>query len=84
MIIFLTYDIKNHSKSFIISFIFDILCSIMTFSVHHSVLFHGNGKSDVIIEIQHSDVTFNVAYELSQPMGKTEFSSTAKNRTNSV
>ena len=27
-------------------------------------------------------VTFNVACELSQPMGKTEFSSTARNRTN--
>ena len=31
-----------------------------------------------------SDVTFNVAFELSQPIGKTEFFSNAKNRTNSV
>ena len=31
-----------------------------------------------------TDVTFSVLYESSQPMGKTEFSSTAKNRTNSV
>ena len=35
-------------------------------------------------KIQSSDIIFNVACELSQPMGKTEFSSTAKNRTNSV
>ena len=27
-----------------------------------------------------TDVTFSVSYELSQPVGKTEFSSTAKNR----
>ena len=31
-----------------------------------------------------TDVTFSVACGLSHPMGKTEFSSTAKNRTNSV
>ena len=31
-----------------------------------------------------TDATFSVSYELSQPMGKTEFSSTAKNRTKSV
>ena len=31
-----------------------------------------------------TDVTFSVACELSQPIGKTQFSSTAKNRTNSV
>ena len=31
-----------------------------------------------------AEVTFSVTYELSQPMGKTEFFSTAKNRTNSV
>ena len=30
------------------------------------------------------DVIFSVLCELSQPMGKTEFSSTTKNRTNSV
>ena len=31
-----------------------------------------------------TDVTFSVSCELSQSMGKTEFSSTAKNRINSV
>ena len=40
--------------------------------------------SDITSEIQPSDVTFNAACELSQPMGKTQFSSTAKIRTNSV
>ena len=34
--------------------------------------------------LQTTDVTFSGSCELSQPMGKTEFSSTAKNRTNSV
>ena len=40
--------------------------------------------NDVTSEIKNSDVTLNVACELSQPMGKTEFSSIAKNGTNSV
>ena len=46
-------------------------------------VFHGD-VCDVTSEIQNSDVTFNIAYELSQPMGKTEFSSTAINRATSV
>ena len=70
MIIFLTYDIKNCYLLSVISFIFDILRRITTFSERHSLFF--------------AVVTFNVACELSQPMGKTEFSSTAKKRTNSV
>ena len=40
--------------------------------------------SDVTAEIYSSDVTFNIASDLSQPIGKTDCSSTAKNRTNSV
>ena len=34
--------------------------------------------------LQTTDVTFSVSCELFQSMGKMEFSSTAKNRTNSV
>ena len=41
-------------------------------------------KGDIISEIQSSDITYYAACELSQPTGKTEFSSTAKNRTNFV
>ena len=41
-------------------------------------------QNDVTSEIQNSDITFNAPCELSQPIGKTEFSITAKNRTNSV
>ena len=41
-------------------------------------------KSDVTSESKSSDVMFNVACELSHSMGMTEFSSTAKNRTNSA
>ena len=37
-----------------------------------------------LVSFETTDVTFSVSCELSQPMGKTEFSSTAKNRTNSV
>ena len=44
-----------------------------SFGVFHS------GAYDVTYEIT-SDVTFNIACELSQPMGKTEFFSTAKKR----
>ena len=40
--------------------------------------------SDFISEINSSDVTFNAACEMSQPMGKTEFSSTTKTKTNSI
>ena len=43
-------------------------------------VFHG----DVTYKIYNSEGTFNVACELSKPMGKTEFSSTTKNRTNTV
>ena len=81
LIIFLTYDIKN--VLFIISFIFDILCPIMTFSEHHSMFF-------VVLHKWHHlwnfvfGVIFNVTRELSQPISKTEFSSTTKNRTNSI
>ena len=38
----------------------------------------GGGISDVTSEIYNSDVTFKVACKLSQPIGKTEFSSIAK------
>ena len=34
--------------------------------------------------LKNSDVTFSASYELSQPMGKTAFSSYAKTRTNTV
>ena len=34
--------------------------------------------SDVTSKIYNSDVIFNILYEMSQPMGKTEFSSTGK------
>ena len=71
-------DIKSYYLSFVISFNFDILRRITTFSV-----FIGWCKMTSLLKLS-SDVTFNVACELSQPMGKTEFSSTAKNRTNSV
>ena len=37
-IIFLTYDIENNYLSFIISFIFDIICCIRTISKHHFVV----------------------------------------------
>ena len=79
-----TYDINCFHLLLVISFIFDILRRITTFSVHHSVIFVVVQKYDVNSEIERSDLTFHVACELSQPMGKTEFSSTAKNRINSV
>ena len=70
LIIFLTYNIKNNylHESFMVSFIF------LTFYVKVTSL----TSSDVTSEIYSSDVAFNVAYELSQPMGETELSSTAK------
>ena len=83
LIIFVTYHIKNCFLLSVISFIFDILRHITTFSNSHSVFFVVM-QNDIIPEIWSSDITFNVACELSQPMGKTEFSSTAKNRTYSV
>ena len=62
------------------SFIYAIL---RTFYERHSVPFRGSA-CDVTSEVQNSDVTFSVACGLSQCIGKTEFSSTAKNRTSSV
>ena len=79
--LFLAYD--YYYLSFVIYFKIDILCRITTYSDRYSV-FSWEHISDVTSEIQSSDVTFKVACKLSQPMGKTEFSSTAKNRTNSV
>ena len=64
-------------------FYFDILRRITTFP-NAIRSFSWWCKSDVTSEIYSSDVTFSIACELSQPMGKTEFSSTAKNRTNPV
>ena len=76
-----------HSKLLFIirlfCFIFDILRRITTFSERQSTFFVVD-ISDVTTEISSSDVTFNVAYELLQPIGKTKVSSTTKNRTNSV
>ena len=37
-----------------------------------------------LLKFKSSDVMFNITCEMSQPKGKTEFSSTAKNRINSV
>ena len=48
------------------------------------MFYMGGGISYVTIDFYSSDVTFNIVCELSQPMGKTEFSSTAKSRSNSV
>ena len=80
---FLTYGMKKviHYTSFI---------SVLTFYVskrHFPNVIRCLSrwcKSDVTSEIETSDVMFNIACELSQPMGKTKFSSTAKNRTNSI
>ena len=83
LIIFLTYDIKKYYLSFVISFDFDILHLITTFP-NAIRCFSWKCKCDVTSEIQRSDVTFNVACELSSPMGKTESSTTAKHRTKSV
>ena len=63
--------------------IFDNLCRITIFSQNQAVFFMGC-KSDEISESQNSDVAFKVALELYRPTGKTEFSSTARKRTNSV
>ena len=66
---FITYDIKISYILSVISFIF------FTFYVAlpiHSVFFVVV-QNDVTSEIKSSDVTFNVACELSQPMGKTNF-----------
>ena len=68
---YLKYEIQNCHIVSAIAFIFDILRRITTFSERHSVVCCWC-KNDVTSEIQSSDVTFNVACELSQPMGKTE------------
>ena len=47
-------------------------------------VFCGGAKMTSLLKFKVSDITFNVACELSRPMGKTEFSRIAKNRTNSV
>ena len=77
LVIFLTYDIKKCYLSYVFSFIYDILRRIPTFLERHSTFFRG-GACDATSEIKSSDVTFNAACELSQSIGKTEFSSTAK------
>ena len=46
-------------------------------------VFHGGAKVTSFLKLN-SDVTFNVACELSRPRGETEFSIIAKNRINSV
>ena len=64
--------VKYHSIFIIIIIIIniiDILRRTTTFSERHSLM--------KLVP----DVPFNVACELSQPMGKTKFSSIAKNRT---
>ena len=83
MIDFLLLVYNYYYLSFVISFIFDILCRITIYSERHSVFSWGH-ISDVTSEIQSFDVTFKVACKLSHPMGKTELSSIAKYRTNSV
>ena len=70
-------------KKKFISFIFDILRRIATFSDRHSVFFVVV-QSDVTSRIYSFDVTVNVACQLSQPVGKTEVSNTALNITNCV
>ena len=83
MIIFLTHDIKNFI--YYLSFLsFLTFFAIKRFFPNVIQCFTLWCISDVTSEIQSSDVMFNVGCELSQPMGKTEFSSKAKNRTNSV
>ena len=78
---FLTYDVKICYLSFVMSFIFDILPRLKRPFPNAIQCFR---KSDVTSAIESYDVTFSVACELSQPTGKTEFSSTAKNITNST
>ena len=56
---------------------------ITTFYERHSV-FTVVPHDDVMSEFQRSDVTLNVACELSKRMGKIEFSSIAKNRINYI
>ena len=44
-------------------------------------IFSGGHINGITSEIKSSDFTLNIGCELSQPMGKTEFSSTTKNKT---
>ena len=67
---------KNCYLLSLIVFIFDIL-RITIFSERHSV-FLAMVQNDVTTEIYSSEVIFNVTCELSNPMGRTEFSSMAK------
>ena len=69
---FLTYGIENSNKLSIISFIFDILHRITTFSKGHLGSSHWC-KSDFISKILSSDITFNVVCELSQPGARQNF-----------
>ena len=73
---FLTYGIINCYLLSVGSFIFDILRRITNFSERYLLFL-------AVVQKWRHDVTINVACELSQPMGKTDFSSTAKNSTNS-
>ena len=63
---------------------FDILRRITTFSEPHSVLFFCRFGTKVTSHLKFIVLTSlsTSCVGLSQPMGKTEFSSTAENRTN--
>ena len=78
----MTLKIIIYHSSFL-SFLTFILRQTSILFERHSVLLWWC-KSEVISEVHSSDVTFNVVCGLSQPMGYTEYSSTAINRTNSV
>ena len=71
--------IKNHSS----------FLSFMKFSSHNGFLrtlfdvFLGSA-CNVSSKIFNSGVTYNVGYELSQPISKTEFTGTPQSRTNYV
>ena len=83
MIMFLTCDTKSYYISVVLFYFFTFYVALRPFP-KVILCFPWWCKSGVISESSNSDDTFNVACELSQPLGKTEFSSTAKNRTNYV
>ena len=56
-------------------FIFDILCRITTFSERRSVFFRGWTKVMSLLKLR-----ILTSLLASQPMGKTQFSNTAKNK----
>ena len=63
--------------------------SFVYYCLKHYMTANSERHSEVfIIAHKHrsltTEVTFSITCELSQPMGETEFSSTTKNRTNSV